>query len=72
MEEVRIMREISLGELDKMAKEGTKRRRSMMKARYRYARDMGFSVAESIILQNKKETLIRKLADDRKRESAND
>lgn len=63
------MREISLVELDKMAKAGTEKRRLMMKTRYRYARDMGFSVEESIILQNKKETLIKKLADERNRES---
>lgn len=63
------MQEISLSELDKKAKAGTEKRRSMMKARYRYARDMGFSVAESIVLQGKKETLIKKLADERNRES---
>lgn len=60
------MREISLGELDKKAKAGAEKRGSQSKIRYRYARDMGFSAAESIILQGKKETLIKKLADERK------
>lgn len=63
------MREISLDELDKKAKAGAEKRGSQSKIRYRYARNLGFSSAESIILQGKKEIFIKKLADERNRES---
>lgn len=60
------MRELGLTELDKMAKAATEKKRCQMKARYRYARNLGFSSAEAVILQGKSEDIIKRLADERK------
>lgn len=60
------MRELDLVELNKRAKAITEKGMAQKKARYRYARDMGFTPIESVILQNRSEGLIKKLADERR------
>ena len=63
------MRELGLADLERRAKAATEKSMTQKKTRYRYARDMGFTPAESVVLQNRNEELIKKLADER-RESA--
>lgn len=60
------MREFDLTELNERAKADTEKKRLKMKTRYRYARDLGFSSSEAVILQGKSEYIIKRLADERK------
>ena len=60
------MPEFDLVEFDKRVAANAKRKSDKMKSRYRYAKDMGFSAAESVILQNRSEEVINMLAKERK------
>lgn len=55
----------TLNDLDKAVKATAEGAKKTRKERYRLARDLGFSSAEAVYLQNRPEIIIRRLAKER-------